>query len=300
MPILLILAIIAGAIAGVLYLAAAGLKSSGSATVGEVVGTKIAGHIALGIAILFTVLSCFTVVSTKQVGVVTTFGAPQGTLSNGLHLKFPWQKVTELDAAIQTDTDEYGVRLANQYRATVESTVRWRIVPDAADDLFRDYRTFENIRDSLVTKQLNAAENEVFAGYDPLKSLSTEPDPAIVEQSGELGEQVKAVLQEKVGDQIEILDVLTPRPDYDTATEEKISQYQQAIADTRIAEQRKKTATAEAAANRILRNSVSNDPNVLVSKCIDAINTMVKSGQPVPAGFSCWPGGGSAVVVPSK
>ena len=67
-------------------------------------------------------------------------------------------------------------------------------------------------------------------------------------------------------------------------------------ANTRIAEQRAKTATAEAESNRVLSESIKNDPNVLVSKCLDAIN----EGKSLPAGFQCWPGTSGSVVVPAK
>ena len=54
-----------------------------------------------------------------------------------------------------------------------------------------------------------------------------------------------------------------------------------------------------AEANRKLSSSVSNDPNVLVSRCFDILSEMVASKEPVPAGFTCWPGGGSGIVLPS-
>ena len=68
------------------------------------------------------------------------------------------------------------------------------------------------------------------------------------------------------------------------------------VAQTRIAEQGVKTAEQQEKANEALAKSVSKDPNVLVSKCLD----MVEGGKvTLPAGFSCWPSSGSAVVVPA-
>ncbi|HET7320819.1 MAG TPA: hypothetical protein VFI84_04545, partial [Candidatus Saccharimonadales bacterium] len=67
--------------------------------------------IALGVlalAMLFTFVASATVVSTKNVGIVTSFGKPVGSLSNGFHMVAPWAKVTELDAAIQTDSHYKG------------------------------------------------------------------------------------------------------------------------------------------------------------------------------------------------
>ena len=52
--------------------------------------------------------------------------------------------------------------------------------------------------------------------------------------------------------------------------------------NTRIAKQRHQTVEAEA--NRKLSRSISKDPNVLVSKCFDALKDMVREEQPIPAG----------------
>lgn len=73
-----------------------------------------------------------------------------------------------------------------------------------------------------------------------------------------------------------------------------------AIIGARIAEQREATAEKEASANRKLADSVSKDPNVLVSNCLNLLGEMVDKGQPVPAGFSCWPGGGASSVIVGK
>jgi regulator of protease activity HflC (stomatin/prohibitin superfamily) len=35
--------------------------------------------------------------------IVTTFGRPGSTLTNGLHWKAPWQSVTEMNGTIQID-----------------------------------------------------------------------------------------------------------------------------------------------------------------------------------------------------
>jgi regulator of protease activity HflC (stomatin/prohibitin superfamily) len=109
------------------------------------------------------ILGSTTIVSTRNIGVVTTFGRPSGTLSNGLHAKAPWKSVTEMNGTIQIDnhTGEAAttVRLGNNSTAFVDNSVRWRIQPAAADELFLDYRDFENVRDNLVTRELRAALN---------------------------------------------------------------------------------------------------------------------------------------------
>ena len=246
-----------------------------------------------GLAVLVLILGSTTIVSTRNIGVVTTFGRPEGTLSNGLHWKAPWQSVTEMNGAIQIDnhTGEMAttVRLANNSTAFVDNSVRWRIQPAAADELFLDYRDFENVRDNLVTRELRAALNEVFAEFDPLA-----PENAEGANVQALGDEVAAKLRAKVGDQIEIINVIVPLVNYDQATQDRINALNVEKANTRVAEQRAQTAQAEARANEILAGSVSNDPNVLVSKCLDAAREAGIS----PLG--CWPNTSVVPTVPAR
>lgn len=259
--------------------------------------------------ILFLVLSSLTVVGTRRIGVVTSFGRPNDTLSNGIHLKWPWEKVPELDASIQTDTyaDEGGgnndgrctdIRIGNQSTACVDNTIRWRIVESEGDALYRDYRDMDRIRDSVVTRELNAALNQVLGGFNPLDAVSAENAEGLA-NLGDLSADVLEDMRARVEGRIEVLSITLPLIRYDDNTQRRLNEFQAEIANTRIAEQRELTAEAQARANNELSDSVSNAPNVLVSRCFDTLAEMVEARQPVPAGFTCWPGGQSAIVVPS-
>ena len=271
---------------------------------------------ALGIAtivlwafsLLLTFFASATIVSTKNVGVVTSFGRPTGSLDNGFHMVLPWEKVTELDGAIQTDshvgngkddsTPCTTVRIAHQSTACVDNSIRWRIRQGSADSLFRDYKDFANIRDSLVTRELGAALNTVFKDFDPLATDAK--GNAISPSQDVLSGSVTKLLQAQIGSDVEVLNVIVPIVHFDDNIQGRINALQTEVANTRIAQQRQLTADADAIANGKLAGSVSHDPNVLVSKCFDTLAQMVKDKQPVPAGFSCWPSSSSAVVVPSK
>ncbi|MBS1691933.1 MAG: SPFH domain-containing protein [Actinobacteria bacterium] len=245
------------------------------------------------LAVLVLALGTFTVVSARNIGVVTTFGRPSGTLGNGLHLKAPWQTVTEMNGTIQIDnhTGEYAttVRLGNNSTAYVDNSVRWRIQPAAADTLYLDYRDFDNVRDNLVTRELRSALNEVFADFDPLSPENTEGTNVQA-----LGDEVAEKLRTKVGDQIEVINVIVPLVNYDEATQSRINALNVEKANTRVAEQRARTAEAEARANEILAGSVSDNPNVLVSKCLDAAREAGIS----PLG--CWPNTPAVPTVPAR
>lgn len=84
--------------------------------------------------------------------------------------------------------------------------------------------------------------------------------------------------------------MIIPKVDLDDATQQRINQLHQEIGNTRIAQQKEQTAAAEARANKLIADSVSKNPNVLVSKCRDQQREMVEKGQPVPIGGWGWPG----------
>lgn len=257
-------------------------------------GVRIIAAALTAIAVLFAILGSFTIVGTRQVGIVTSFSRPTGaTLDNGLHFKPFWQNVSEMDAAIQIDRyvgdHRIQVRLGNSSTALADASIRWNIKQNAADQLFVQYKEFNNVRVNLVERNLQVALNEVFATFDPLapQNLDRSPLPALSAKALEL-------LRQKVGDQIEILDVSVPVIDFDDATEGKINQLNAERAATAVAKQAQKTADAQAEANRKLASSVSNDPNVVVANCIN--KALDKGISPL----GCWPGNGVVPTIPAR
>lgn len=275
--------------------------------------TKIViGYVCLGLfvaAAACTWVSSTCIVKTKEIGIVTSFGRPLYPLNNGFHFKRPGTNVTELDGAIQTDSHLKSngtkagaycvrVRLANQSIGCSDVSIKWRIREGAATSLFKNYRDFPNIKDSLVTRELTSALNKAASDYNP---LSVDDQGNIKSKAGKnLSGTVTKLMKSEVGSQIEVLNVFIPITHFSKATQARLDALQTQIAQTRIAEQAEKTATAQAAANNKLSASVSNDPYVLVSKCFDLLNERTAKGYSIPTGFSCWPGGSSAIVVPSK
>jgi chemotaxis protein histidine kinase CheA len=149
---------------------------------------------------------------------------------------------------------------------------------------------------------LTAAVNNQLADYNPLNSVlggvlpkGEAPNPPLTT----IAQRVTAQMKREIGADITVLNTIIPLVTFDSQTQSRINQLQQQIALTRIAEQAKETADAQAKANEALAASVNKSPNVLVSSCLDILSTMVKDSQPVPAGFSCWPGGSLAGVIAS-
>lgn len=257
---------------------------------------KLYAVIPLVLALVFLFFSMFTTVEAKQVGVQTTFGkVHESTLGAGPHLKAPWTKVTEIDSTIQTD--EYKgdscitVVLSDKNTACISATDRWSVNDENAGDVYAEFRTDDptgSLRDAVVSTQFKAAVNDVFGGYDATQEKRPDYDG--------LAEEVLAKMEPKTRGLIDIESITISYIKPSEKLQTKIETIQAQEAKTRIATEAYQTALKQADANRALSESVSNDPNVLVAQCIDGL---INGDFTAPAGFSCWPGGGSGVVIPS-
>jgi regulator of protease activity HflC (stomatin/prohibitin superfamily) len=295
-----------------LFLIAAILAAVIRRKVTDPFGRSVVGWITVAccaLAVIMLAVACFKQVGTKEEGIETSFGKTVGHLSNGPHLTAPWIQVHEMDAAIQTDSfvDTRGgdtictgiaVRIANQQTGCASVSIQWRIVPNAGDELYKNYRSFNHVRDALVTRNLTAAVNEAFASYNPLDAIVNGASGGTSQQTlVEIAKRITVIMRREIGDRIEILSTILPIVTFDAATQSRINQLQQQVALTRIAQQQLRTNEAQAKANAALAHSVDTSPNVLVAQCMNVLEAMVKQSQPVPAGFSCWPGGGAAAVI---
>ena len=273
--------------------------------------------VGFGIAIILILLSCFAMVGTKNVGVPTVFGKTTGeTYGARLNFKAPWVSVTDIDGTVQVeeykDEDCIYVKIADGGTACVSMSYRWRITSDGADQVYADYRNSEDdivdaVKKALVSTPVKTSINEELGKFDPLSGADLTPDMTAEEIANlKLNtilpyKEYSAAIQKNVDEQVaelgglvEIYSVKISFLKLPDGTQDKINKFNQAVQDTKIAIQQIATKKAQAAANEALAASLT-DPNVLVSQCFDGLLSGDISNQP---GFSCWPGGGNAVVVP--
>lgn len=266
---------------------------------------RLLGAGALVVAVLIFLAGSFTQVHAKEIGVEVSFGKPVGELSPGIHFKAPWETVTKVDETIFADTYDGAqalpVRLGDGNTATVSATIRWHVDPAAAEYIYQNYRSnnpSESLRDAVVDTQFKAAINQVFSGFNPtanVDKLSFSPDYAALAQ--QVTSSMASRVKDADGTSMVIIDGITVAGvQYSQATEDRINSIVAQAAKTQQAIQSEKTARAQARANEILEKSLKNNPYVLVSKCLDAL---ANGDFAPPAGFSCWPSGGSSVVVPA-
>jgi regulator of protease activity HflC (stomatin/prohibitin superfamily) len=273
--------------------------------------------VTVGIGVVVTLVGAgvmfvdsFTIVPTRSVGVQVTAGKPHPhPIKNGWHWVALWSSVEKFDASVQTlnltaakedSGDPVTVRLGNQTTAQVDVSVQWNIDPDGdVVELYKRYRSFDNVEANLVKRQLQHSLNLAFAAYDPLRAINKDTDGPS-QNIDDLAAKAKADLQKSVGSGIQIGTLTIPIVHYDGDTENRLKAYQQSLADTRIAEQRRKTAEQTKAANDILAGSAaSSNPGVQYQNCLDLIRDLAAKGQldKLPPTFSCGGAGQTPVIV---
>lgn len=245
------------------------------------------------VCLLISLFSVVTIVPARNVGVAISFGKPVGVMSNGPHLKTPWTKVEKFPLTMQNDIyngdHAIDVRLANSSRAKVDASIQWQLKPAGAEETYLNYKDFDSIRSNLVDRNFRAALNEELATFDP---LSVVQDGAKEQKLAEFAERVKTNLDKKANDKIEVRSVTIPIVNFDDSTQRRIDDLVSEFANTRVAEQRKKTSEAEARANKALQESVSGD--TLANKCLDIVRETKQS----PLG--CFPGNGAVPTIDTK
>jgi regulator of protease activity HflC (stomatin/prohibitin superfamily) len=273
---------------------------------------------ALLFGVVFTLISAYDRVDTRNVGIITEFGKPVGVHGAGIVWHAPWRKVSELSEAIQLQAFEsnsyddasaaaINVRLANNSNAYVDENLNWRLREGAAPKLFQDYggaNVFQTIKEQLVDRQAQVALSKVFATFNPQVMLAASANapggsaqmtaPAQGADLPAMAAQVKKDLQDAVGSEIEILDVRIPRIFYDQPTQQRIDAYNQKVQETINAQQDVKTAEQNRLAAEQRANQPPPDLRIAIFNCL---NDQVKNGRD-PAG--CWGqiGGQPLVQVP--
>lgn len=209
---------------------------SGAAVTSVFIGTLVGAALIVG--------SCVGVVDTKKVGVVTSYKKPTGeTKPAGIYWSSPWESVTEMDGAIQTATYEVPVQLAGGASATVTVYPSWEMAPNAAPELFQQFKSFDAVIDSLWTQQLKTTANEIFGSYNPLTNV----DP----QTGELKKsktewaaELKAALEANklIKDKLIIKSLSIPTIAPDQGTQENLNKIVAEFAKGSVLEQQKTNA----------------------------------------------------------
>jgi len=268
-------------------------------TMALVIG-RVCMWIFAGCTVLTLFFSSFNPVGTQNIGIVTSFGKPVGHLGPGLNFTWPWQQVTPMDEAVQVTDYTFVVRIAGSQTADVTIAARWKVNAGASDHVFLNYKnSTSGVENGLLTPELNAATNAVLDGYDPLAPLATGAAAGTPTNptTTQMAESIQQNLSQRVGSDVTIITLVMKPLVYDKTVQARINSVVNQAAKTDVAKQAIITAQNQAAANKALAASGALNPMALVQQCMSAIS----DGQlNPPAGFSCWPGPNSGVVIPAS
>lgn len=275
---------------------------------------KIFGLIPLGILILGLLATSFTQVHAKEIGVEVAFGKPVGEYNAGIHFKPFWASVTKINETVYADTygpgkeasgESVQVRLGDGNPASVRTTIRWHVNPEAVDYIYATYRSndpADSLRDAVVDTQFQAVVNHVFSGFNPTRdsNASANFSPDYTEMADSITTEMKEAVKDAAGIPLIVIDNITVGGiNYTADTERRIAGIVQQQAKTQQAIILESTNSALAAANSKLSSSLSGDDGVkvLVQQCLQ---DLADGKFTAPAGFSCWPSSGGSVVIPGS
>jgi regulator of protease activity HflC (stomatin/prohibitin superfamily) len=234
------------------------------------------------LAALFFGLSITTVVSANQVGVPTTFGKVGQPVQSGINVTSPFTKVNKLPTRPVTVelTDEDAVRAATSQAGsyTVEISTRWATDRNNANKLYLQARTGDEdkISKDIVAKSLRQAVNDVYAGF-----TNVDANERRAEISALVNKRLSALM---LSYGIEITDVNLRSSVPDDATKAAIASFAAEQQKTKVAQQAKLTAEAEAASRLATANGVRDaanatknlSPEAQASACLAATERAIK------------------------
>lgn len=271
---------------------------------------SIIGGILSVIAFLVIIFGqCFQTVGPSDIGVILSGGRPSGDMGPGWGWIAPWQSIATMDDSVQpldynvadptSGHCEILIRIANQQTACAEVKARIQLLPSATDQELKQYKTTQGVISGLVTPAVQTYANQVFQSFDPIADVnSTAP---IGSPTRPTTSQLAAILQQdltaSIGQYVIIDKLSIPNIDYDSTVQAQLNAAFSQKAKTVIAQQAEQTALAQAQANKNL-GSTQVSPIVLVQQCMTYLTVLADRGLTPPAGFSCWPGQGSGVVLP--
>lgn len=278
-----------------------------------------AGAATAVVAVLVALLTCFSVVDARSVGIQTSFGKFRDTLSPGLQMTAPWSNVEEWTTRNQTidfaaddkdDRDNFrdeaaiSVRLGNQSVAYVDARVSWAVAESGNDTkaqadrikkLWQQYKTFDDMARDYAVPAARAAANAAFDGYDPFAALNDKtvdnPYVPLAEWSKKITETLRPLYVDRG---LTLISVQVTQVKYDDRTEGKLREYADAVANTRIKAQDVKTAEQEALASKARATQAAPGCEALIRDL--AAKDQLKN---LPAGWQC-PGTNSPPVIVGK
>lgn len=150
-------------------------------------GLKIGSVVAFVFSLMFTIFPCIQVVDANAVGIPVSYGSIQEPVDSGFHLMAPWVDVhtfslrmqetsmlRAIDEGDKAKDDSIEVRGSDGYLMNVDVTVRYFIVGESANTLFKLVGSEDGVRDRLVRPEVRESVRSWFAKYTSEEGYTSE------------------------------------------------------------------------------------------------------------------------------
>ena len=250
-----------------------------------VIRFKLGGRQFLSLlALLIAVFGCYTIVPANSVGIIYSpfTGVSDTTLPEGIHVKSPFDTVYLLSTEVQTQnlTGISGQTKDAQY-LTMEIDIKYRVDADNAFEIFKQFRTLNNMNSSLIAPTVQRSIETVTTQYNVIDVLGefrnevySKIEDDLTERLQEVGVSFYSVTftDTDAGDEIEnaIRAEAVAKKEVETAEQERLKveiEAQQRVIEAEAdrdkaaveAETRLIEAEAEAEANRLIAASITDE-----------------------------------------
>ncbi|MDR1032873.1 MAG: prohibitin family protein [Candidatus Nomurabacteria bacterium] len=100
---------------------------------------KIAIPATIVVVVLFLCVTCFRVVNTSEVAVITEFGEVRGSVGEGFHVKSPWQDYNIIQVSQVQVSESYTVATNDLQSVTMTVTAQIMVNPENVTELYRKF-----------------------------------------------------------------------------------------------------------------------------------------------------------------
>lgn len=234
--------------------------------------------------VIATLAMSFTKVDARSVGIETSYGKYVSTLSNGPHWIAPWASVEEFSTQIQPlhmeKDNAVPVAFKGGSSGDVSVVIRWKIEDAGAENLWKKYKTFDNVRDQYVESESKNSFRDVFSQYNPVDAIDgTNLSKITTDVQNQLGKVLGT-------NGISIDSVSVTNVHLGDQAQASLNRIVSANAETQTAEAQQNTAKIQAETAAI--QAQTQTPETLLRHCLDIVQSWDAGKQgPLPATFNC-------------
>lgn len=235
-----------------------------------------------------------TTVDARAVGIQTSFGRYTDTLENGFQFTAPWSSVEEFSTLNQTlkltGDNAVPVSFSGGSAGSADVTIRWATTANGAEDQWKQYRTFDNVRDQLVEPESRNAFRTEFSNYTPVEAIDGSTLNVVTKN---VDDALTATLKESG---VHVVSVQVTNVRLGDRAQTALDRIVEANANTERATSEQARAKIEAETARIRQESQT--PESLQRYCLEVVNSWdVNKNGNLPATFNCVLSGGQTPVI---